>query len=59
MGRPRKKPEYNPELIQQEMIELAKELYLGRHDSSGKKKNTLSSVAVARRIEVGSDDTLF
>lgn len=52
MGRQRKKPEYNPEIIQQEMIEIAKELYLERRDSSNKKRNTLSSVAEELDISI-------
>ena len=52
MGRQRKKPEYNPEIIQQEMIEITKELYLGRRESSNKKRNTLSSVAEELDISI-------
>ncbi len=52
MGRSRKKPEYNLETIQQEMIQIAKELYLEGRDSSDKEKNTLRSVAEELDISI-------
>ena len=53
MGRSRKKPEYNPEIIQQEMIDISKELYQGKWcDFPDKKTNTLRAVAEELDISI-------